>query len=320
MRGSWWIGRVGSALLTMLGVSILIFAAVRAMPGSYSSLVLGPLATPAQKAQAAAQFGVHKSLPVQFLDWLGNGLRGNFGTSMVSGHPVRTEIASRLAPTVTLTVLALVVTLAVGVPLGVVTGSRGAGGGLPGRLGSTVGISLPDFALGSVVVFVFSRYSLWLPSSGYVSWSQGPLESLKSLLLPALVLAVFCTAATARITRDSVRRVLAEPHIRAAVARGESRAHILRTHVVRNASVPVLTLVATLTAYLLGGAVIVEQLFDVPGLGSYLVLAMQRRDYAVIQACVLLATAVFVTVSLLIDLGSGVLDPRVSTRARRAVA
>ncbi|MGX2992750.1 ABC transporter permease [Streptomyces sp. JNUCC 64] len=311
----WALGRLGVAALTLAGVSVLIFAAVRAMPGRYSDLVLGPLASRAEKDAAAERYGLDGSLPEQYAHWLFNAVRGDFGTSMASQTPVASEFAERLPATVTLAVLALTITVLVGIPLGVLTGIRGAGGGRAGRLLGSLGLSLPEFVLGSLVVFVFTRYGLGLTVGAYVPWAQDPVRSVLSLVLPAAVLAVFGTAAVARTTRDAVLGVLVEPHIAAALARGESAAHIVRHHVLRNASIPVLTLLATLTAYLLGGAVIVERLFTTPGLGSFLVDGLDRRDYAVVQAGVLLAATVFIVVNVLVDIVSGLVDPRISDPA-----
>ncbi|MGV9311888.1 ABC transporter permease [Streptomyces sp. NPDC003691] len=311
----WALGRLGVAALTLAGVSVLIFAAVRAMPGRYSDLVLGPLASRAEKEAAAERYGLDGSVAEQYLHWLFNAVRGDFGISMASRTPVASEFADRLPATVTLTALAMGLTVLIGFPLGVLTGIRGSGGGKPGRLLSGLGLSVPEFVLGSLVVFVFTRYGLGLTVGSHIPWSQDPLGSVVSLLLPASVLAVFCTAAVARTTRDAVLGVLVEPHITAAVARGEPTAHIVRHHVLRNAAIPVLTLLATLTAYLLGGAVIVERLFNTPGLGSFLVDGLDRRDYAIVQAGVLLAATVFITVSLLVDLVCGLIDPRISRHA-----
>ena len=309
----WLVMRCGNALLTMLGVSVLIFLAVRQMPGSYTDLVLGPLSSEAEKAQYAAEYGLDKSLLEQYVRWLVEAVQGNFGMSLVSQLPVGEEFALRLPVTISLTLMAMLLTVLIGLPLGIYSATRGsAGGGAVGRLVSGIGISLPEFVLGSLVVFLFSRYSLGLTIGDFTALSDGVGASVRSLILPAAVLAVFCIAATARTTRDAVLNVLVEPHISAAVARGESKTFIIRHHVLRNAAIPVLTLTATITAYLLGGAVVIEAIFDIPGLGSYLIAALDRRDYAVIQGGVLLATVVFVTMSLLVDLLSGLIDPRVS--------
>lgn len=307
----WLLTRLLGAAVTLLGVSVLIFAAVRAMPGSYTDLVLGSLATQDEKARAAAEFGLDRPLVEQYVHWLRAFLSGDFGTSLAGHTPVAAELADRAPVTAALAGLALLATLLTGVPLGVWAGVRGAShGGAVGRLLGGLGLSLPEFALGSVVVFLFTRYDLGLTVGGQVSFSHDPLGAVRALLLPAAVLAVFCTAATVRTTRAAVLGVLVEPHIAAAVARGEPKGFIVRHHVLRNASVPVLTLLTTLTAYLLGGAVIVERLFTVPGLGSYLVDGTDRRDYAVVQAGVLLAAAVFITANLLADLAAGLVDPR----------
>ncbi|MFD9717199.1 ABC transporter permease [Streptomyces sp. NPDC059076] len=313
-----FVQQVGVAALTMLGVSVLIFAAVRAMPGSYTDLVLGPLATPEAKEAATEKFGLDGPVVEQYGHWLLSSVQGDFGTSLASGTPVGQELSVRLPVTVLLTALALVFILLIGIPLGVLTGIRSAGsggGGIVGRLVSSLGMSVPEFVLGTLVLFLFTRYSLGLTVGVYVPWSQDPVGSVVSMLLPAAVLSVFCVAVTARTTRDAVMGVLVEPHVAAAVARGEPKGFIVRHHILRNASIPVLTLVGTLTAYLLGGTVIVERLFNLPGLGSYLVDGLDRRDYAIVQAGVLLAAAVFIVMNLLVDLVSAVIDPRIDTAA-----
>lgn len=316
----WLVMRSLNAVLTMLGVSALVFLAVRQMPGSYAEIVLGPLSSPEEKSEFAAEYGLDSSIFEQYARWLLEAAQGNLGTSLVSQLPVSEEFGLRLPVTVSLAVMALILTVAIGLPLGIYSATRGgSGGGAVGRLVSGIGISLPEFVLGSLVVFLFSRYSLGLTIGDFTPLSEGVGASIRSLILPASVLAVFCIAATARTTRDAVLGVLVEPHIAAAVARGESKAFILRHHVLRNAAIPVLTLTATITAYLLGGAIVIEAVFDIPGLGSYLVAALDRRDYAVIQAGVLVATLVFVATSLLVDLVSGLIDPRVSaTKGERS--
>lgn len=318
----WLPGRLLSALVVLLGASILIFVAIRSLPGDFSQIVLGPLSSDAAKEQLRQTLGLGKSLPEQYALWLGNAAHGDFGLSLASQRPVLDEILARLPVTAVLAGMAMLVTILVGVPLGVFAGTHSATGrrSVVTRIVSTIGISLPEFVVGSIVVFVFSRFDLGLSVGGFVSPAADFGAGTASLMLPALVLSVFCVAATARTTRDSVMGVLVEPHIAAAVARGESPWFIVRHHVLRNALIPVLTLTATITAYLLGGAVIVEQVFNVSGLGSYLVLALSRRDYTVIQACVLLATAVFVVASLLVDVLTGVIDPRVSVAKKGKAA
>lgn len=307
----WWIGRALSAAATLLGVSILIFAAVRMMPGGFAETILGPFATADQKAELADRYGLDQSVFVQYGHWLAAVARGDFGVSMISREPVVSELWARLPVTGQLTLFSVLIATLLGVPLGVLTAVRARRAAV-GRLLSGLGVSVPEFVLGSLVVFVFSRYALGLPAGGY--------DGVRSLILPSLVLSFFAISITARTTRDAVMGVLVEPYVTAAVARGESPWFIIRHHVLRNAAIPVVTLLATITAYLLGGALIVEYVFNLPGIGSYVVQAVGRRDYAVVQAGVLLAATVFIVLNLLVDLVVGLIDPRlgVTTNRRRA--
>lgn len=314
---SWWLRRVVSALVTLFLVSVLIFAASRLMPGGFAEVVLGPFATDAQKAEVAAKYGLDQGIPMQYWLWLETALTGDFGISMISGEPVTAEFGLRLPVTAELTVLGVGAAILIGIPLGVWTAVRaGRGGGAAlGRLAGGLGVSVPEFVLGSIVVFVFSRYALGLSVGGYVPFGHDPAGNLRAMVLPAAVLSVFVIAVTARTTRDAVLTVLVEPYLTAAVARGESPWTIVARHVLRNASIPVLTVLTSVTAYLLGGAVIIEYLFNLPGVGSYVVQAVGRRDYAVVQAGVLLAAAVFIVLNMLTDAAAGVLDPRFGTAA-----
>jgi peptide/nickel transport system permease protein len=322
VRTVFWIGgRVLTAVLTMIGVSILIFAAARLLPGSYADLVLGPLGSPEAKQAVTESLGLDQNIVTQYLLWFSAAVRGEFGTSFVTGLPVADEIALRLPVTVGITIITLVVTVLVGIPLGFLTARRTTGVFAPvGRVVGALGISAPEFVVASAVVFLVSRSAIGIAIGGYVPLTENPWVSVSSLLLPALVLSVFCITATARATRDAVLAVGVEPHISAAVGRGESPWFIVRHHMLRNISIPVLTIATTIMASLLGGTVIVENIFNVPGVGSYLVAALDRRDYLVIQAGVLLAAAVFIVTSLLVDLVSGYLDPRLRARLQGATA
>jgi peptide/nickel transport system permease protein len=308
----WWARRGFSALVTLLLISVLIFAASRLMPGGFAEVVLGPFASDAEKAAVFAKYGLDQGVLTQYWLWLTAALDGDFGISMITREPVTTEFGLRLPVTAELTLLGMGAAVLGGIPLGVWTAIRASrkGGGAIGRLTSGFGVSIPEFVLGSLVVFLFSRYALGLTVGGYVPFSQEPGRNLQAMILPAAVLSVFVIAVTARTTRDAVLNVLVEPYIAAAVARGESPGFIIRRHVLRNASIPVITVLGAVTAYLLGGAVIIEYLFNLPGIGSYVVQAVGRRDYAVVQAGVLLAAVVFVVMNTLTDAVAGILDPR----------
>ncbi|MCG5218387.1 ABC transporter permease [Streptosporangium sp. KLBMP 9127] len=318
----WWSGRALSSAATLLGVSILIFAAVRMMPGGFAETILGPFATPEQKAELAARYGLDQPVFMQYWHWLTAVAGGDLGTSMISREPVSLELLARLPVTAELTILSVAAAILLGVPLGVLTAVRARpdGGAAVGRLLSGLGVSVPEFVLGSLAVFLFSRYALGLSVGGYVPVTVDPAANLRSMVLPAAVLSIFAISATARTTRDAVLGVLVEPYVTAAVARGESPWFIITRHILRNAAAPVVTLTATITAYLLGGALVVEYVFNLPGIGSYVVQAVGRRDYAVVQAGVLLAAAVFIVMNVLVDLMVGTLDPRlgVTAKGRRA--
>ncbi|MET8865139.1 ABC transporter permease [Nonomuraea sp. NPDC004580] len=317
----WWTGRALSSAATLLGVSVLIFAAVRLMPGGFAETVLGPFATPEQKAELAARYGLDQPVFFQYGHWLAAVTGGDFGFSMISRQPVGAELLARLPVTAELTVLAVAASVLAGVPLGVLTAVRArpdGRGGAAGRLLSGLGVSVPEFVLGSLIVFVFSRYALGLRIGSWVPLTEDPAANLATMILPAAVLSVFAVSVTARTTRDAVMGVLVEPYVTAAVARGESPWFIVRHHILRNAAAPVVTLIGTTTAYLLGGALIVEHVFNLPGIGSYVVQAVGRRDYAVVQAGVLLAAAVFIVMNALIDLLVGAIDPRLGVTAGRS--
>ncbi|TDE49748.1 ABC transporter permease [Nonomuraea mesophila] len=315
----WWSGRALSSAATLLGVSVLIFAAVRLMPGGFAETVLGPFATPEQKAELATRYGLDQPVFMQYGHWLAAVAGGDFGISMISRQPVGAELLARLPVTAELSLLAVAGSVLAGVPLGVLTAvrARPGGGGAAGRLLSGLGVSVPEFVLGSLVVFVFSRYALGLEIGAWVPFTEDPARNLATMVLPAAVLSVFAISVTARTTRDAVMGVLVEPYVTAAVGRGESPWFIVRHHILRNAAAPVVTLLGTIIAYLLGGALIVEHVFNLPGIGSYIVQAVGRRDYAVVQAGVLLAAGVFIVMNVVIDLLVGVLDPRLGVTAGR---
>ncbi len=294
----------------MLGVSLLVFLGLRFIPGGYADIVLGPFVTPAARAAISERFGLDESLAVQFLRWLLAIFQGDFGVSMVTQEPVIDEILRRAPATLQLALMALAMALVVGLPLGIYAGLDARRGRFA-RLVGALGTSVPDFVLGSILIFVFTAWSLWFTVGGYVPIVEDPVANLRAMVLPSLTLGVFGVALVLRTTRDSVMRVLTEGHITTAVARGDTPAEIVRHHVLRNASIPVLTVASTYLGYLLGGAVVVEVLYSIPGVGLFIFTALENRDYAVVQAGVLLAALVFVTINMLADIAYAALDPRI---------
>jgi peptide/nickel transport system permease protein len=205
--------------------------------------------------------------------------------------------------------------LGIGMPLGIASGIRSGGGrGGSGRLVGALGASVPEFVLGSALIFVFSRWSLGLKVGGFVPLLQDPWGNLRSVVLPTASLSVFGIALILRTTRDAVLRVMTEGHILAAVARGETPYLVVRHHILRNAAIPIVTVTATYFGFLLGGAIIAEILFSIPGVGYYVFSSLESRDYAVVQAGVLLASFAFVSLSMLADVAYALIDPRIGAK------
>ena len=307
--------RVAAALITLLGVSVLVFLALRLIPGGYADILLGPFVTPEAREAISQRYGLDQPVAVQYGRWLIALLQGDFGVSMVTQKPVIHEFLRRAPVTLELAFIALGLALLVGLPLGVASGIRRAGrkGLDAARVVGAIGASVPDFVIGSVLIFIFSVWSLWFRVGGYVPFTEDPVGNLRTMLLPGLTLALFGIALVLRTTRDAVLRVMTEGYITAAVARGERPGAIIRLHVLRNAAIPVVTVVTTDFGFLLGGAVVVEVLFSIPGFGLYTFNGLLNRDYAIVQAGVLLAAVVFVLINMTADFLYAVIDPRVGS-------
>lgn len=297
---------------TMLGVSLLVFISLRLVPGGYADVLLGPFATPETRALISARYGLDQPVVVQFGQWLMALMHGDFGVSMVSNTPVIDEMLRRVPVTAELASLTLLLVLLVGFPIGVWSAvAEGASGGRIGRLVGALGASVPEFVVGSVLIFVFSTWSLGLKVGGFVPFSEDAWGNLKTVVLPVASLSIFGIALILRITRDAVLRTLTEGHILAAVGRGDPPLRIVRHHILRNASIPVVTVTATYFGFLLGGAVIAEVLFSIPGVGYYIYSSLEGRDYAVVQAGVLIAAFVFVALNMAADVAYALIDPRI---------
>ena len=324
--------RFASALLTLLGVSIFVFTAIHLIPGSYEAVMLGPQAPEAARERLREKYGLDDPLPQQYMRWLLALLGGDMGIALCRSQQsigqqacenadqtaIISEFARRAPATIQLAFMAAGVANLVGIPLGILAGLSASSRLVRAmsRAISAFGMGIPSFVLGTLFVYLFSVYDLGLTVGGYVPLFEDPATNLRAMVLPAITLSVFGTALFARTTRDAVLTVLAEPFIMAAVARGETPAQIVRRHVLRNAAIPVVTVSAVNMGYLLGGAAIAELLFSVPGFGWYVLAAIQKRDYAVVQAGVLLAAVAFVGVNLLADLAYAIIDPRTMQRGK----
>ena len=307
--------RLLGAVPTLVGVSLLTFAFIRLIPGDAIAARLGTSTalTPEQLASLRAYFGLDQPLPVQYWNWLTSLARGDAGYSIRTGRPVFVEIAERLPATLELAAAATLIAVAVGVPLGLLSAlRRRSRADVAARIAGLVGLSLPSFWLGTLIIVVFSLYLRWLPNTGgYVDFVRDPVGNLGLIMFPALTLGLALAAATMRMTRSAMLDVLGADYVRTARAKGLRGEVIVRRHVLRNGLIVVTTLLGIQVGQLLGGAVVVEEIFSIPGVGRMLLTAIVQRDYALVQGAVLVIAILFVLVNIFVDLLYGYLDPRI---------
>lgn len=307
--------RVLLTLPTLVLMSIVVFLILRLVPGDPVRTMLGFRATEANVAELRHQLGLDQPLPAQYLAWAGALLHGDLGRDIVSHAPLAELLAQRLPVTLELTAMSMLLAVAVGVPLGVLaaTGGRWAGWLTEGFV--VFGISVPDFWLGIMLVLVFAGLLVWLPPSGYVPFERNPVGNLRYITLPVLTLATGEAAYIVRTTRGAVASVMGRPFISFLRAKGVSQRRIVYGHVLRNAGPAIVTVVGIQVGILLGGAIIVESLFALPGVGRLVVTGLVQRNYPVVQAGVLAIATIFILVSLVTDVLVGALDPRVADGA-----
>lgn len=307
--------RLLGAIPTLVGVSLLTFLFIRLIPGDAIAARLGTstVLTPDQMASLRAYFGLDQPLPVQYWTWLTSLLRGDAGYSIRTGRPVLVEITERLPATLELATAATLIAVLIGIPLGLLSAMRPRTRiDMVARIGGLIGLSLPSFWLGTLIIVLFSVYLRWLPNTGgYVDFVRDPLANLTLLLFPAITLGVALAAATMRMTRSAMFDVLGADYVRTAKAKGLGASLIVRRHVLKNGLIVVVTLLGIQVGQLLGGAVVVEEIFSIPGVGRMLLTAIVQRDYALVQGGVLAIAILFVTVNIVVDLLYGYLDPRI---------
>lgn len=301
------------ALGVLWGVSLVVFALVHLVPGDPVRVSLGTRFDQDTYDALRERSGLDQPLPVQYVDWVGSALRGDLGVSFRSGRSVTELIIERLPATVSLAVAAVVVALLIAFPLGILAARRrGTATDHAATVVSQAGISIPDFWMGILLILFFGLYLGWLPSGGYIAVTDDPLGWLEHLVLPAVTVGVVSGAILTRFVRSSVLEVMGQDHTRTAHAKGLHAGAVLRWHVLRNAMVPVVTVLGVQLAYLLSGVVIVEVVFSWPGLGELALQAVQQRDYPVLQGAVLLFAVFFLLVNLAVDLLYAYLDPRIT--------
>lgn len=295
------------AIPIMVGISAIVFFAMAFAPGDPAELSLGDQATPGMVAQLREEWGLNKPLVLQYLNFLKNSLRGDFGRSFRTGRPVVEEIFSRFPATAQLAVGALMVSIFIGIPVGIISAvKRYSILDNLSMLIALLGVSMPVFWTGIILILFFAHYLNLFPTSGY--------GTLKHLILPSVTLGMASSAVIARMTRSSMLEVLSQDYIRTAKAKGLRELLIITKHALKNALIPVVTVVGIHVGVLLGGAVVVETVFAWPGVGRLMVTSILARDYALVRAATLLIAAVFVTVNLIVDILYGFLNPRITYR------
>ena len=304
--------RVLAAIPVMITVAIFVFLLLRLTPGDPAAILAGDMATPEQLMKIRASLGLDKPLITQFVQWVGLLLHGDLGTSLISNTPVTGMIAKHIEPTISLALLTIVLSIVIAVPFGVLAAwmHKTWVDHLMMSL-SVVGFSVPVFVIGYVLIQIFAIELKWLPVQGFRSLSQGFWPFFERALLPALTLSSIYVTLIARMTRASMLEVLGEDYIRTARAKGLRESRVLFHHALRNAAVPILTIIGTGFALLISGVVVTESVFNIPGIGRLTVDAILARDYPVIQGMILLTSALYVFVNLVIDLFYSAFDPRI---------
>ncbi len=304
--------RLLAAIPTLLVVTLLVFALVRLLPGDPARLQLGEEASPQAIVELRHKLGLDRPVAVQYGAWLADLAHLNFGRSLQDNTPVSGLIAQKLPTTFELAVFSLLIAVLIALPAGIVSALRP--GGWVDRTVTVLalsGISLPSFFLGVLLIYLFSVQLAWVPASGYVDLAENPAQNLRLMILPAITLGVGSAAVLTRYLRASLLEVLAQDYVRTAHAKGVQGRLVVARHALRNALIPVITILGLQLGGLLGGAVVTEQIFSVPGFGRLLVDAVFTRDLPVIQGMVLTSAALVFLVSFVVDLLYGAIDPRV---------
>ncbi len=310
--GVYIIRRVLGLIPVLILVAVVSFLLIHIIPGDPAAVMLGTDATPQEVEKLREDLGLNEPLHVQFYRWISRVLRGDLGDSFFMGRPVTVALLERLPATILLAVAALFFAVLIGVPAGIIAAVKQ--NSITDQLVmiiALIGVSLPSFWIGLNLILIFSVNLRWLPSGGYVPLTENFIDGLRCLLMPAFALGFMQAALIARMTRSSMLEVLRQDYIRTARSKGLAEQVVVGLHALKNAMIPILTVIGTAFGVLLGGAVIVETVFAYPGIGRLVVAAVQRRDYPVIQGALLLISSIYVLVNLLVDILYTLIDPRI---------
>jgi len=305
--------RLIRAVLTVWAVATLVFLLMHALPGDVVLVLLDTVGAGSPAAEKMREFlGLDRPLYVQYFDWLGDILRGDMGNSLLGGYPVWDLVKSRIPVTVELAALTILLGLSIAIPLGIVAAARnGSWIDLLAMQFGQLGISIPNFWIATILILVVAARLQWLPPSGYKPISDGLGTNLLHMIMPSLSLALPLAAVMTRVVRSAVLEVLNRDYMRVAHAKGLHPQQVLWRHGLRNAAIPIVTVIGLELGYLLGGTVLIEEMFFVPGLGQLTVRALLNRDLPVLQGVLLLYSTAFVLVNLVVDLLYGQIDPRI---------
>ena len=316
--GEFLVRRAFISAVTLVLVSIIVFAGVRAIPGDPARVLAGAEADDAGLDEIREKYGLKDSLAVQYLRWVGHALRGDLGVSIRTRQPVAGTVATKLPVTVELAVLSILIALAIAIPAGVVAAVRRNTAWDVAMSGLSLGgVSIPNFWLGIMLILLVSVRLGWLPASGYVPPWEDPVDNLRRMLMPALVLGTGLAAVLMRQTRNAMIEVLSADYIRTAYAKGLRTAVVVFRHAIRNGLIPVITIFGLQLGALIGGAVVTEQIFVVPGFGRLILEAVFTRDYPVVQGVVLITASAYVLANLLVDVSYSLLNPRIRIKGGR---
>ncbi len=313
--GGYVLKRVLYMIPTMIGISIVIFMMVRLLPGDIVSVLAGAdvAGDPELIQQAREQLGLNGSYPEQYWRWISGVLQGDLGDSLRNTEPVSNVLLDALPITAELVFLGLLIATVIGIPLGVLSAvKRDSKHDFAARIGGLIGVSIPSFWLATLLLLFTSRVFGWVPPLNYVPIYKDPIENLSQFILPAIAISVFTLAIVMRMVRATMLEVLGQDYVRTARAKGVRRKVVISRHALRNALIPVVTVIGFEIGILMGGSAIVEIIFGLPGLGNTLINAIFNRDYPVVQGATMLLAFIFIFANLIVDLLYGVLDPRIS--------
>jgi len=303
--------RLAVLLATLVVASLVIFATIEIVPGDPASFMLGLNAEPATVAALRQELGLERSGLARYFDWVGGMVRGDFGISYTYRTPINTMVAERIMVSLPLALYALLLAVLIAFPAGLIAASRRGGVADASVMGFTqIGVAVPNFWFAMLLVLLFAIKLRWMPSGGFAGWDTGPWPAIKSLTLPAIALALPQAAILARVLRSSLLDVLGEDYIRTARAKGLSPRQTLWRHALRNAMIPVLTIIGLQFSFLLAGAIIIENVFYLPGLGRLVFQSIASRDLVVVESVIMLLVCSVVTVTFLVDLAYAWVDPR----------